>query len=557
MDTFEKQGSQRTEASKPTLETHCTTVVRRAVSDLLEDAGNCRQTIHQVLDLHPLSVSLFSEQQKLRVVLDWAQSFLTRTSDFHHEICRADSLKLADTIHRETEKTSPTYKYSSSAKYNHPVNCTAGSDEVLERRGTTEEVCQLEPLNYKNSEQNNYLSSYKCPSQEAPHILFTSGRHYVTWTEYRETEGFKSRELQLSTSKQTPSHDSCTTDREHTSNHKHHTNISDSRSNQTFTSDAATCLIKGATSCWSNASKESRGAVSTSKILLKNNDSTDMIYERAQSKELKKEVEEVEEEKIEDGRMEEYYGKLHKEFVVYTNDNTKTDLWPHDSYSEPEKIHEQMAKTANPSFNYHLKIPSNLTVYEQYQLCVDQLRHLRLRQSTEKERKTSEETAPVLPTSCFECMSSNTNPDIKKCFNKVQSKRLSTAEMTGERASDTFNEKQDRTTNTRKATFTEHGDIKQCDNVHETPAKQSLRQEHYVTSTAHLDLNDNKDGFIKKTAKAISSTEKVSSTHMEHSWAAPADVEESAAPSAHPGTKCHTVHEKRHDCKVKCANQIQ
>lgn len=398
-----------------------------------------------------------------------------------------------------------------------------------------EKVCQLEPLNYKNSEQNNYLSRYKSPSQEAPHILFTSGRDDVTWPEYRETEDFKSSELQLSTIKKELSHVNCRTSGEHTSNHRHHTNISESRSNQTFTSDAATCLIKGATSCWSNASREN------SKILLKNNDATDLIYERDQSKELsenqkdlKKEAEKmkVEEAKIDNG---EDYERRHKEsspaFVVY--DST--------SYSEPERIHEQMAKTANASFDYNFKIPSHLTVYEQYKLCMDQLHHLRLRQNAEKERKTEETAAPaeapVLPTSCFECMSSNTNPDIKKCLNKVQSKRLSAAEMTAERASDTSNEK-----------ATEHGDNGDNLNVHQTPAKQSLRQENYVSSTAHLDLSDNKDGFMKKTATAITSTEKVISTRLMHSRAAPADVEESAARSAHPGIEFHTVYEKRQDC---------
>ncbi|KAM7416793.1 hypothetical protein PAMA_018723 [Pampus argenteus] len=73
-----------------------------AVSELLEDSGNRRQSI----SLHLLSGSLFSEQQKLRHVLDWARSFLSSGSEVHHEFCRADNLILANEIQRETRRGS-------------------------------------------------------------------------------------------------------------------------------------------------------------------------------------------------------------------------------------------------------------------------------------------------------------------------------------------------------------------------------------------------------------------------------------------------------------------
>lgn len=556
MDTFENQESQRaTQASNTTKETHCTTTVTCAVSELLEDAGNCRQSIHQVLNPHPLGDSLFSEQQKLRVALDWAHSFLSSRSDFHDKICRTESLKLADTQQRETE-TPPTYKCSSSAINKHSFSCTEGGTEVLDQRGTTEKVWQLELSNYTNSEQNNYLSRHKPPSQEDLLILFTSGRDDVASPENRQTEELKSLELQQTTSKQTPSHHNCRTSKVHTSNHRHHLNLSDSSSNQTFTLDAATSLIKGATSCWSSASKTSTAAVSTTKMSLKNNYSTDTIYERAQSegelsgnkKGLRNKLEKIkpEKEKTEDGWMEENENKMCRESssvsVACTNNNL--------SHSEPERISEQTAKTANPSFTYHLKIPSNLTVYEQYQLCVDRLHHLRLRKSTKKEIKTTEETAvpseaQALPTSCFECNSSTT-PEIKKHIDEVESKRLSAAEITEERASDTINENQNRTTYKRKTTLAKHEEIKQCVdlNVNETPAavsaeSRSLCQTNYVTSPAYVDLNGNSCGFIKRTAEAITSADKDINTHTEHSRAAPADLEGSAAPTANPGTECH------------------
>ncbi|XP_073321880.1 uncharacterized protein [Pagrus major] len=95
------------------METHPVTRSGHAVSELLEDSGNRRQIINQELSLHLLSDSPFSEQQKLRYVLDWTHSFLSSGSEIHHELSRADGLILADEAHRETQKISPELKVTS------------------------------------------------------------------------------------------------------------------------------------------------------------------------------------------------------------------------------------------------------------------------------------------------------------------------------------------------------------------------------------------------------------------------------------------------------------
>uniref|UniRef100_UPI0037E85C0E F-box/LRR-repeat protein 20-like n=1 Tax=Semicossyphus pulcher TaxID=241346 RepID=UPI0037E85C0E len=97
------------------METHPSTTAGRSVSELLEDSGNRRPIIDQELSLHLLSDSLFSEQQKLRHVLDGAHTFLSSRSEVHSEFCRADSVMLAD----------------EEQKYQHPVCCDAGGNEVF------------------------------------------------------------------------------------------------------------------------------------------------------------------------------------------------------------------------------------------------------------------------------------------------------------------------------------------------------------------------------------------------------------------------------------------
>ncbi|XP_056233224.1 uncharacterized protein LOC130170105 isoform X2 [Seriola aureovittata] len=518
-----------------TMEIHHTTREARAVSELLEDAGNCREDIKQEVNLNLLSDSLFSEQQKLRHALDWAHRFLSSGSEVYHELCRADSLIFADEKHeKKREKEKRSYNHPSAAKYHRPVFCPAGTDEVFEGGSTLE---KLKPSNYMNSEQNNFLCRRKPPLQEDLHISFsfTQGRDEVTWPENRETENMKSMGLQRTTNKQTPTHGDCRTSRLHICNQTHQTNISDSSANETLASDAATSLIKETYSCWCDViGKKSTvfGDVTTLKPLLQSRDSTDVIY---------KAMVEVEKEKT-DARLKENDGNMHSE-----HESNSSFM----SHSEPEKI---PAQTANPTFSCPLEIPSNLTVYEQYQLCVDQLHHFRQSQhikpgcsieSTAEGSKTPEEAvapveAPAKPTSCFELNCSTTNPEIKKQFNKARSRMI-----TEEWSSGAINKNQDRTTcNRYRETLIGHRETKHCDNL-TMKESRPLSQKNTANDDKHCD-------FIKRTSEAITSTG-VIKTPVQHSRAVPDNVpgvEESATLTAnsvlllkktelHPGPKCH------------------
>ncbi|CAB1423603.1 unnamed protein product [Pleuronectes platessa] len=88
------------------MDTHQTTGKARAVSEHLEDAGNCRHNINQEPNL---CCSLLSEQKKLRHVLDWAHRFLSSGSELHRELCTADSLILA-TEKDEAKRENISYK---------------------------------------------------------------------------------------------------------------------------------------------------------------------------------------------------------------------------------------------------------------------------------------------------------------------------------------------------------------------------------------------------------------------------------------------------------------
>ncbi|XP_050931187.1 uncharacterized protein LOC127138956 [Lates calcarifer] len=487
------------------METHHTTREAPAVSELLEDAGNCRQNTSQELNLHPLSDSLFSEQQKLRHVLGWVHRFLSNGSEVYHEFCRADSLILAneqDEKKREAERGSHTFKHSSP-----------GSNEVLEGRSTGK-VWQLKPSDNKNSEQNNSLSGYKPSLQDDLYIplSFTPGRDEEIWPEMQ---------LKRTTNKQTCCQDNCRASKLHISNQRHQTNISDSSTNQMLASDAAARLIKDSASCWSNVSYKKSpvfDAVSSLEPLL---DSIDIIENQKELRNADEGMLEVEKETT-DARLEGNDGRMHKghesssAFRVYANGNV--------SHTEPEKITRQMAKTANPTSTYHLKIQSNLTVYEQYQICVHQLHHLRARQSQHiepqcfiespaKGRKTSEETAApieasVIPTPCIELSSCTTNPEIKKHFNKARRKRVSAAEITEEGRSDPTDKNQDRTTQDRyRATLTEHKEPKHCDKL-TVRENRPLCQKNTANGKKHGD-------FMKKTGETITSTEKIIDTPVE------------------------------------------
>ncbi|XP_044053271.1 uncharacterized protein LOC122876706 isoform X2 [Siniperca chuatsi] len=528
------------QTANPSMETHPITRAGQTASDLLEDSGNCRQIINPEL----LSDSLFSEQQKLRRVLDWAHTFLSSGSEVHHEFCRADSLILANNEQTETQKNSPAYKQSSVAKYQHPVSCTAGGSGVF----GLEKVWQLEPSNYVNSESKNDLCAYKPPFPDDPCIPFscTPGRDEVTQPDDRETpENVTSMELLDATNKQTCSQDNnCRTSSLFISNQRQCTNLSDRNTNQMLASDGVKCLIKESTSCWSDTRHKMSTMLKLSyKTAQSESDISGHEMELSRVKAEEGKVgsrKEVVKEKTEDARMGERKGRVNEEqeysseFAVFAKNNI--------SNGAPEGTQEQIEKTSNLSFNCHLKIPPTSTVYEQYQLCVDQLHHLRVSQSQHigcliespaKERMTSEEIAaaveaPALPTSGFE-FNSTTNPEIKKRLNKVGSKRVTAAER------DVINKNQDRSKyNRNRATLPEHGQTKHC------VESRSVCQRNTVTSDTHLDLDFNKCGeFIKGTAGGITSTYKVINTPMEHLRKAPGEnvptVEESAALTTNPG----------------------
>ncbi|KAI3372794.1 hypothetical protein L3Q82_023253 [Scortum barcoo] len=144
--------------------------------------------------------------------------------------------------------------------------------------------------------------------------------------------------------------------------------------------------------------------------------------------------------------------------------------------NEPQKAQKLMEKAS-----CHLKISSSLSIYEQYQLCVDQLHHLKLRQSQHiepgsfiesKERKTCEKMAASVealspPAPSYKLDSSTTNSGIEKHPKKVGSKKITTAESAKETSSDGINKN-----HYRSACITEHGQAKHKDSltVKETPA---------------------------------------------------------------------------------------
>lgn len=183
------------------------------------------------------------------------------------------------------------------------------------------------------------------------------------------------------------------------------------------------------------------------------------------------------------------------------------------SIGEPEKTQEQTEKSSHS----HLKIPTKLTIYEQYQLCVDQLHHLRIRQHQQiepggfleaKERKASEEMAapveaPTLPTSGFEHLN----------------KKVAAAEITN---SDSIDKIQDRSKYKRsRPTLTEQGQTGNYDNsaMKEKPAAICA-----VTTSKRLGHQSNKSGgLLKRTAGGVTSTDNVPT------------VEERAALTPDPG----------------------
>ncbi|XP_030271986.1 uncharacterized protein LOC115581220 isoform X2 [Sparus aurata] len=203
------------------------------------------------------------------------------------------------------------------------------------------------------------------------------------------------------------------------------------------------------------------------------------------------------------------------------------------SIGEPEKTQEQTEKSSHS----HLKIPTKLTIYEQYQLCVDQLHHLRIRQHQQiepggfleaKERKASEEMAapveaPTLPTSGFEHLN----------------KKVAAAEITN---SDSIDKIQDRSKYKRsRPTLTEQGQTGNYDNsaMKEKPAAICA-----VTTSKRLGHQSNKSGgLLKRTAGGVTSTDNVPT------------VEERAALTPDPG-----LFPKRLGCKPnvkRCRSHVK
>ncbi|XP_068559001.1 uncharacterized protein [Cebidichthys violaceus] len=461
MDKSNKHEPQMTfQAANPTMETRPLTGAGRTVSELLEDSGNCRQIINQELNLRLLGDSLFSEQQKLSHVLDWAHSFLSSGSEVNQQFCRADSLILADEERRERQKKLPAYMYPSAAKCHHAVSCTAGGNEVFGH--FPDDPCI--PF--------SFIPEREKENKETP-------------------ENIKSMELQEAANKQTPSQDNRTSSL-FISNQVQHTDLSDRNTNQTLASDGVTCSIKKSTSPWSIVEKKVFGTARNLKLSFKTPGALSERDISGQKMELSDvNIEGTEE--TEDARMGKRRGKINEEqesssaFAIYAEDNMNS--------IEPEKTQELMEKTSHLGFGCHLKIPPTLTVYERYQLCVDQLHHLRERQSQDivpgcfkessaKERKTSEETAPQ-------------NPEIKEHLNKAGGKGVTATEITKNKSSGVINIKQDISQyNRSKATLTEHGQTKHRDNltVKETPAATCAERRSVCvinTTTEHLGPVDN------------------------------------------------------------------
>lgn len=318
----------------PTVEKHTVTrATGRAVPELLEDAGNCRQSANQERRLHFLSDSLFSEQQKLRHVLDWAENVLHSRSEVCSQICRADSLILADLTHRGSERMPPECKHLSTDKYHQPVSCAAGDSEVFGGL-----------LNFGNGEQYTYPCMYKPP---------------LCLSENRECGNRKSLYPQHATSKQTQSQDNWEPNGLHSQ--KHQTDTSNSSTNQTLSPDTTTGLIKASASLFKLP-----------------HDGTDFLSTISpESKGEYQEAQRAGPEESDKSRREERCRAKEQESSL------------------------EMTKTTTPILTAHFTLPSDLTVYEQYQLCVH---HFQISQpvksgcverSPEKQQKTSEDSCPI------------------------------------------------------------------------------------------------------------------------------------------------------------------
>lgn len=202
---------------------------------------------------------------------------------------------------------------------------------------------------------------------------------------------------------------------------------------------------------------------------------------------------------------------------------------------------QMMPETSNFSLGCHLTIPTTLTIYEQYQLCVDQLHQLRVRKSQHeklrcflespaKESKPSQNMAalaeaPALPIPGFELDSPTTETL------KTPNKRDTTATITNEWSLEVLNNNQDGSRHNRsEAAIPEQEVTEQCDSliVKQSQTPICTESRHHGWRNTQLDLDINKYELIKGTEAGMTSNDKMISMPIEPLRTIPA-VEESAA----------------------------
>lgn len=494
------------------------------VSELLKDSGNCRQINNQELSLRPLSDSLLSERQKLRHVLNWAHSFLSSGSEIHREFCRADSLMLVSKEQRDIEKKTSTWKHSSAAENHHFVSCGAGGSEVFwgEVGGREETVWHREPSNYENTEFNKLLCGNKSFMDEpCIPLSFTPGADVITLIKFRETpKKMNNIKLQDANDEQT-----CRRSNPFESNQRQSSNFSDGNTSQTPAVESETSLCKKITSCCSNACHKRSRLFGTATNLKLSNKTAEFQSKRDRSAQRMEPSKVKVNNKVQAKKdvvwMCKRKGKVNKEkdLISASVINAKNKK----SNSEPELAKESMEKTSVFKSHSHLKLSPSLTVYEQYQLCVDHLHHLRLRQSQHvdlgcfiespaKGKRTSKEMAapvetPAPPTSGIQSNSSTKDPEIKKLFDKKTA-----VEITKERSlTGASTNKAKLKYNRNRSKLTEQRRSKQCDTstVRKTPAAicaESGRvcQRKTFTSNKHSHFDSKKyRELIKGTAGGI------------------------------------------------------
>ena len=335
----------------------------------------------------------------------------------------------------------------------------------------------------ENREKCTFLCGFKSPLQDEPDVP-CSRRDDVTWPENRETENIKSMKGQHSINKQSPSQSYCTTNRLNTSDQRHQTHISDSSKNQSNVN----CKKKTVSSKHDPEDIDYKINGAQAKGDMSDN-----------QKEVKKQVEEMvegEEEKRDAGLEEEDGNKKQGTYSAFL-----------------ELANDKMSHSEIPC---HLKTPSDLTVYEQYQLCVARLHRLRLRPSIEaRGKKTCEETAaPARPPSRSKFNSSTVCPEVAKYFSEATTK------------TDDLCKNKDRTKSVRcrRATLTNHEETKHQHNL-------TLRKNRRLCQKSSVYKHGD---FMKRPAGVKPSTDKPVNTHVEDSTG-----EERAAPPANSGSYNH------------------